>query len=54
LQVQPAPRKLDDIDLIPQRGAQALQRLGVADREPLVRENPADPRNRRISILLMR
>jgi len=27
---------------------------GVADREPLVRENPADPRNRRISILLMR
>jgi chemotaxis protein MotB len=27
---------------------------GVADREPLVRANPADPRNRRISILLMR
>ncbi|GAA4775167.1 flagellar motor protein MotB [Novosphingobium ginsenosidimutans] len=27
---------------------------GVADREPLVRENPEDPRNRRISILLMR
>ena len=27
---------------------------GVADREPLVRENPSDPRNRRISILLMR
>ena len=27
---------------------------GVADREPLVRNNPADPRNRRISILLMR
>ncbi len=27
---------------------------GVADREPLVRDNPADPRNRRISILLMR
>jgi chemotaxis protein MotB len=27
---------------------------GVADREPLVRENPQDPRNRRISILLMR
>lgn len=26
---------------------------GVADRELLVRENPADPRNRRISILLM-
>ena len=26
---------------------------GVADREPLVRDNPADPRNRRISILLM-
>jgi chemotaxis protein MotB len=26
---------------------------GVADREPLVKENPADPRNRRISILLM-
>lgn len=25
---------------------------GVADREPLVRDNPADPRNRRISILL--
>ena len=27
---------------------------GVADREPLVHENPRDPRNRRISILLMR
>ena len=27
---------------------------GVADREPLVRDNPRDPRNRRISILLMR
>ena len=27
---------------------------GVADREPLVRKNPSDPRNRRISILLMR
>ena len=27
---------------------------GVADREPLVREKPEDPRNRRISILLMR
>ena len=27
---------------------------GVADREPLVRDNPTDPRNRRISILLMR
>lgn len=27
---------------------------GVADREPLVRDNPQDPRNRRISILLMR
>jgi chemotaxis protein MotB len=27
---------------------------GVADREPLVRDNPADPRNRRMSILLMR
>ncbi len=27
---------------------------GVAAREPLVRDNPADPRNRRISILLMR
>ena len=27
---------------------------GVADREPLVRDNPNDPRNRRISILLMR
>ena len=27
---------------------------GVADREPLVRDNPGDPRNRRISILLMR
>jgi chemotaxis protein MotB len=27
---------------------------GVADREPLVRDKPADPRNRRISILLMR
>lgn len=26
---------------------------GVADREPLVPENPADPRNRRISILLV-
>jgi chemotaxis protein MotB len=26
---------------------------GVADREPLVQNNPADPRNRRISILLM-
>lgn len=25
---------------------------GVADREPLVRDDPADPRNRRISILL--
>ena len=27
---------------------------GVADREPLVRDKPQDPRNRRISILLMR
>ncbi|MBK6801906.1 flagellar motor protein MotB [Novosphingobium sp.] len=27
---------------------------GVADREPLVRDNPQDPRNRRISILLLR
>ena len=27
---------------------------GVADREPLVREKPEDPRNRRISILLTR
>ncbi len=27
---------------------------GVSDREPLVRDNPADPRNRRISILLLR
>ncbi|MFO1255778.1 MAG: flagellar motor protein MotB [Sphingomonadaceae bacterium] len=27
---------------------------GVADREPLVKERPDDPRNRRISILLMR
>ena len=27
---------------------------GVADREPLVRDNPSDPRNRRISILFMR
>ena len=27
---------------------------GVADREPLVRNSPLDPRNRRISILLMR
>ncbi|MFM5917214.1 MAG: flagellar motor protein MotB [Novosphingobium sp.] len=27
---------------------------GVADREPLVQGNPMDPRNRRISILLMR
>ena len=27
---------------------------GVADREPLVRANPSDPRNRRISILRMR
>ena len=27
---------------------------GVADRQPLVRDNPLDPRNRRISILLMR
>jgi chemotaxis protein MotB len=26
---------------------------GVADREPLVQDNPGDPRNRRISILLM-
>ena len=26
---------------------------GVADREPLVKDNPADPRNRRMSILLM-
>ena len=26
---------------------------GVADRELLVADNPADPRNRRISILLM-
>ncbi|MFN3469251.1 MAG: flagellar motor protein MotB, partial [Novosphingobium sp.] len=25
---------------------------GVADREPLVQDNPADPRNRRMSILL--
>ena len=27
---------------------------GVADREPLIRDKPEDPRNRRISILLMR
>ena len=27
---------------------------GAADREPLIREQPQDPRNRRISILLMR
>ena len=27
---------------------------GVADREPLVKDKPEDPRNRRISILLMR
>ena len=27
---------------------------GVADREPLIRDKPNDPRNRRISILLMR
>ncbi|MFM5954945.1 MAG: flagellar motor protein MotB [Novosphingobium sp.] len=27
---------------------------GVADREPLIRDKPDDPRNRRISILLMR
>ena len=27
---------------------------GVADREPLIRDQPSDPRNRRISILLMR
>ena len=27
---------------------------GVADREPLVRDKPEGPRNRRISILLMR
>jgi chemotaxis protein MotB len=27
---------------------------GVAEREPLIRDNPQDPRNRRISILLMR
>ncbi|MDE2411194.1 MAG: OmpA family protein [Sphingomonadales bacterium] len=27
---------------------------GVADREPLIRDNPQDPRNRRISVLLMR
>ncbi len=26
---------------------------GVADREPLITDNPADPRNRRMSILLM-
>jgi len=26
---------------------------GVAAREPLIQDNPADPRNRRISILLM-
>ncbi|MDE2563860.1 MAG: OmpA family protein [Sphingomonadales bacterium] len=26
---------------------------GVADREPLIKDNPQDPRNRRISILLM-
>ena len=27
---------------------------GVAEREPLIQANPQDPRNRRISILLMR
>jgi chemotaxis protein MotB len=26
---------------------------GVADTEPLVADNPADPRNRRISLLLL-
>jgi chemotaxis protein MotB len=26
---------------------------GVADREPLVKDHPDDPRNRRMSILLM-
>ena len=35
-------------------GEDRFERIeGVADREPLVRDNPDDPRNRRMSILLM-
>ena len=35
-------------------GARFRRIEGVADREPLIRDKPEDPRNRRISILLMR
>jgi chemotaxis protein MotB len=30
------------------------QVVGKADREPLITDNPADPRNRRITIILLR
>lgn len=39
-------------DGIPEQRFRRIE--GVADREPLIRDKPEDPRNRRISILLMR
>ncbi len=38
-------------DMIPEALFRRIE--GVADREPMVQDNPQDPRNRRISILLM-
>ena len=38
---------------VPHLGRLRRRIEGVADRELLVQDNPQDPRNRRISILLM-
>jgi chemotaxis protein MotB len=35
-------------------GSRIVEVIGKADREPLIKENPRDPRNRRISITLLR
>jgi len=35
-------------------GGRVVQVIGKAEREPLIKENPRDPRNRRISITLLR
>jgi len=35
-------------------GARVVEVIGKAEREPLIKENPRDPRNRRISITLLR
>jgi flagellar motor protein MotB len=36
------------------RAARVARVIGRADTEPLIADNPADPRNRRISIVLLR